>query len=114
MFYCSFKKDVKQAHINVEKYNLDNNCKSYLSHIKGNQPTVMYASMGTVITGLIFYISCRLLQDSIKMSTKHIAFTTLYVSILTFITSYKTSNCMIARTLCPSQDCAIIDNIVST
>ena len=40
MFYCSFKKDVKQAHINVEKYNLDNNCKSYLSHIKGNQPTV--------------------------------------------------------------------------
>ncbi len=64
--------------------------------------------MAATVSGLIFYVSYRLLQGSINMSTKQITFTTFYVWILVFATSYKTTNCMIARTVCPGENCDII------
>ena len=42
------------------------------------------------------------------MSTKQITFSTFYVWILVFATSYKTTNCMIARTVCPGENCDTI------
>lgn len=102
-----FNNDVNETEKAIKKYKLDNNCKSYLNRVKSTQ-TASYSYMAATVSGLIFYVSYRLLQGSINMSTRQITFTTFYVWILVFATSYKTTNCLLARKVCPSDNCDII------
>lgn len=96
-----FNEDRRSIKHHFDRFNLNKKCKDYLLTLKANTGTAMYSFMAATVSSLIFYVSFRIIQNSIELSTRQIAFTTIFIFLLTFGTSYKTLNCMLSRTICP-------------
>lgn len=97
----------------IKKSKIDQRCKLYLQTVKGNSKTATYAIFISFICSFVMFLALRLLKPCTKMSSNIIYLTTLLTVAVTFGTSYKFINCLMARNLCPG-DCGVFDTTIYT
>lgn len=100
-----FDSNRKRNIINLKKMELDDKCKDYLLYLKGNIPSSIFALMNGIVTSFVMFIILKLSKQMMNMNNKQIYLICFLIWLVSFASSYKFSNCMIGRNICPDGDC---------
>lgn len=95
----------------IKKSKIDNRCKLYLQTVKGNTKTATYAIFISFICSFVTFLVLKLLKPYTAMANNIIYLSTILTMAVTFGTSYKFINCLIARNLCPGE-CGVFESSI--